>query len=146
LTAAGFHATIQVEKYPVSKSAQLFLVTSLVYLGLGLALHAVAMFDVWLGFNPLSYTSVGATMQTLLIGWLSQAAIALIYERLVPRPRMTAVTWACLNVGLLLTIMGQPALALTGSDLIGGLVAVGGLMQVTGGLLFIYEVIRSLRT
>jgi hypothetical protein len=129
----------------MSKSAQLFLVTALVYLGLGLILHAIAMFDVWLGFNPLAYTSVGATMQALLIGWLSQSTMALLYDRLVKSPRLVTMAWACLNVGLVLTIVGQPGLALTGHDLVGGLVAMGGLMQAAGGLIFVVEVARALR-
>jgi hypothetical protein len=129
----------------MSKSAQLFLVTALVYLGLGLILHAIAMFDVWLGFNPLAYTSVGATMQALLIGWLTQSAMALLYQQLVKSPRMVTMVWACLNVGLVLTIVGQPVLALTGSDLVGGLVAMGGLMQVAGGMTFAIELVQALR-
>jgi hypothetical protein len=129
----------------MSKSAQLFLVTALVYLGLGLILHAIDMFDVWLGFNPLAYTSVGATMQALLIGWLSQSAMALLYDRLVKSPRLVTMAWACLNVGLVLTIVGQPGLALAGHDLVGGLVAMGGLMQAAGGLIFVVEVARALR-
>ena len=56
----------------MSKAARWFLTAALAYLGLGLALNAVAMADVWLGFNPLAYTSVGSTIQALLIGWLSQ--------------------------------------------------------------------------
>jgi hypothetical protein len=130
----------------VSKSAQLFLTTALVYLGLGLVLHAVAMFDVWLGFNPLAYTSVGSTMQTMLIGWLTQSAIALLYDRLLKSPRLVPVVWACLNVGLVLTIVGQPVLALTGNNLAGGLVAMGGLMQLAGGMTFAVEVVRALRS
>ncbi len=129
----------------MSKSAQLFLVTALAYLGLGLVLNVIAMFDVWLGFNPLAYTSVGATMQALLIGWLTQSAMALLYDRLLKSPRLAAVVWACLNVGLVLTMVGQPALALTGNDLIGGLVAMGGLMQLTGGIAFTVEVMRAIR-
>jgi hypothetical protein len=61
----------------VSKAAKLFLVTALVYLGLGLVLHAITMFDVWLGFNPLAYTSMNSTMQMLLVGWLTQSAMGL---------------------------------------------------------------------
>lgn len=129
----------------MSKSAQLFLVTALAYLGLGLILHAIAMFDIWLGFNPLAYTSVGATMQALLIGWLTQSAMALLYQLLVKSPRMVTMVWACLNVGLVLTIVGQPVLALTGNDLVGGLVAMGGLMQVAGGMTFAIELVQALR-
>jgi hypothetical protein len=129
----------------VSRVAKLFLVTALIYLGLGLVLHAIAMFDVWLGFNPLAYTSVSSTMQVLLVGWLTQSAMGLLYDRLVKSARLVAVVWACLNVGLVLTIVGQPVLALTGNDLVGGLVAMGGLMQATGGVTFAIEIVRALR-
>jgi len=129
----------------VSHIARLFLITALVYLGLGLGLHTVAMFDVWLGFNPLAYTSVSSTMQVLLIGWLSQGVMALLYDRLVKSPRLVAMTWACLNVGLVLTIIGQPALALTGSNVVGGLVAMGGLLQAAGGVTFVIEVARAVK-
>ncbi len=129
----------------MSRFAQLFLMTALVYLGLGLVLHAVAMFDVWLGFNPLAYTSVGSTMQVLLVGWLSQSVMALLYDRLVKSPRLVAMTWACLNGGLALTIVGQPALALTGSNVVGGLVAMGGLLQAAGGVMFVAEVARTIK-
>ena len=130
----------------MSKSVQLFLITALVYLALGLLLHAVGMFDVWLGFNPLAYTSVGSTMQMLLIvGWLTKSTMVLLYDRFVESPRLVTVVWACLNVGLVLTIVGQPLLALTGSDLVGGLVAMGGLMQLAGGAAFFIEVTRAMR-
>ncbi len=129
----------------MSKAARLFIITALVYLGLGFVLHAVAMADAWLGFNPLAYTSVGSTMQTLLIGWLSQSVMGLLYDQLVKSPRRVAVTWACLNGGLALTILGQPALALTGNDFIGGLVALGGLLEAGGGITFAVEVLRAIR-
>jgi hypothetical protein len=124
----------------VSKYGQLFVATALVHLGLGLVLHAVSMFDVWLGFNPLAYTPIGATTQALLIGWLSQSVMGLLYDRLVDSPRLAAITWASLNVGLALTIVGQPVLALIGGNLIGGLVAMGGLLQVAAGVTFAFEV------
>ena len=129
----------------MSRSARLFLFTALVYLGLGLVLYVVAMLDVWLGFNPLAYTSLSATMQALLVGWLSQSVMALLYDRLVRPAHLVAVVWACLNVGLALTIVGQPALVWTGSNLIGGLVAMGGLMQAAGGIMFAAEVVWALR-
>ena len=130
----------------MSKSTQLLLITALVYLGLGLLFHAVAMFDVWLGFNPLTYTSMSSTMQMLLIGWLTQSVMAFLYNWLVRSPRLVTMVWACLNVWLVLTVVGQPVLALTGNDLLGGLVAMGGLMQLAGGVAFIVEVTRAMRS
>jgi len=129
----------------VSKAARWFLTTALVYLGLGLALNAAALADVWLGFNPLAYTSVGSTLQALLVGWLSQAVMGLLYDRLIASPRRAAVTWACLNLGLALSILGQPALAWTGAGLLGGLVAVGGLLEFAAGVIFAVEVRQALK-
>ena len=129
----------------MSKAARWFLTTALVYLGLGLALNAAALADVWLGFNPLAYTSVGSTLQALLVGWLSQAVMGLLYDRLIASPRRAAVTWACLNLGLALSILGQPALAWTGAGLLGGLVAVGGLLEFAAGVIFAVEVRQALK-
>ena len=129
----------------MSKAACWFLTTALVYLVLGLALNAAALADVWLGFNPLAYTSVGSTLQALLVGWLSQAVMGLLYDRLVTSPRWASVTWVCLNLGLGLSILGQPALAWTGAGLIGALVAVGGLLAFAAGVTFAAEVGRALK-
>ena len=130
----------------MSKAARWFLTTALVYLGLGLALNAAALADVWLGFNPLAYTSVGSTLQALLVGWLSQAVMGLLYDRLVTSPRWASATWVCLNLGLGLTILGQPALAWTGAGLIGGLVAAGGLLEFAAGVIFAAEVWQALKS
>ena len=130
----------------MSKAARWFLITALVYLGLGLALNAAALADVWLGFNPLAYTSVGSTLQALLVGWLSQAMMGLLYDRLVTSPRLAPVTWVCLNLGLGLAILGQPALAWTGAGLLGGLVAVGGLLEFAAGIIFAVEVWQALKS
>ena len=129
----------------MSKAARWFLTTALVYLGLGLALNAAGLADVWLGFNPLAYTSVGSTLQELLVGWLSQAVMGLLYDRLVTSPRRASETWVCLNLGLGLTILGQPALAWTGAGLLGGLVAVGGLLEFAAGVYFAVEVWQALK-
>jgi hypothetical protein len=85
-------------------------------------------------------------MQALLVGWLTQSVMALLYDRLVKPARLVAVVWACLNVGLALTILGQPVLAFTGNDWVGGLVAMGGLMQAAGGIMFAAEVVWAMRT
>jgi hypothetical protein len=129
----------------LSKAARWFLAIALVYLVLGLALNAAALADVWLGFNPLAYTSVGSTLQALLVGWLSQAVMGLLYDRLVTSPRWAPVTWVCLNLGLGLSILGQPVLAWTGAGLVGGLVAVGGLLEFAAGITFAAEVWRALK-
>ncbi len=62
--------------------ARKFFIAALVYLLLGLLAQLVTLFDLWLGFNPLAYTASAATQQILLLGWLTQLGLALIYERL----------------------------------------------------------------
>jgi hypothetical protein len=44
-----------------------------------------------------------------------------------------------------LAVVGQPVLVLTGNDLVGTLVAVGGLLQMAGGIMFIFEVMRAIK-
>ncbi len=58
-----------------------FFIASLIYLLLGLLAQAIAAVDAWLGFNPLPYTALTATQQLFLLGWLTQLAMALVYER-----------------------------------------------------------------
>jgi len=109
------------------------------YLLLGLVLSAAQLTDMWLGFNPLIYTSTSVIVQVLLVGWLSQAVIGLLYGGTVSPPRAATAAWGCLNLGLVAAIVGQPLLALTGSDLAGGLLAAGGLLQLAGGILSITD-------
>ena len=132
--------------------AKKFFVASLIYFILGLIAQAVIVFDLWLGFNPLAYTTATATQQILLVGWLSQLGLALIYDRwLVPaqsrslltvdsnlRPRLAV--FALFNIGLPLIIIGQPGLALFGGPWLGALAAIGGLMQLFAGMLLLVEV------
>lgn len=132
--------------------AKKFFIASLIYFILGLIAQAVAVFDLWLGFNPLAYTVVIATEQILLIGWLSQLALALIYDRwLTParleslsatasNPKSGLVVFVLFNLGLPLTIIGQPGLALFGGAWIGVLAAFGGLMQLFAGLVLLGQV------
>ena len=118
---------------PMGPITRKFLIAAMIYFLLGLLLQAVALLDVWLGFNPLAYTSVGATEQTILVGWLSQVALALAYDRWLPQPRRGQVVFVLFNLGLPLTILGQPMLAMFGSNWLGLLITVGGLLQLAGG-------------
>lgn len=123
--------------------AKRFLIASLIYFMLGLMAQAVAAFDLWLGFNPLAYTTVIATEQILLVGWLSQVALALIYDRwLGPVKRATSgsVVFILFNLGLPLLIIGQPGLILLGGAWLGALAAFGGLMQLFAGLILLRDV------
>ena len=106
---------------------------------LGLVLLAAQLTDMWLGFNPLIFTSTSVIAQVLLVGWLSQAVIGLLYGGMVASPRAATAAWGCFNLGLVAAIVGQPLLALTGSDLAGGLLAAGGVLQLAGGVLSLVD-------
>lgn len=125
--------------------ARNFLTAAVIYLILGLLLQTMVMLDVWLGFNPLAYTSVGATEQTLLVGWLSQVALALAYDRWLPQPRWGQTVFVLFNLGLPLTILGQPILAMFGLNWLGLLITIGGLLQLVGGGLFAWEMVKIIR-
>ena len=124
--------------------ARRFFIASLVYLILGLLAQTVVVFDAWLGFNPLAFTAANATVQILLIGWLTQLGLALIYDRWLltqnsASTRSTAIL-VLFNLGLLLVVAGQPGLAMWGGSWIGGLASLGAVLQLTAGLLFLWEV------
>jgi len=126
----------------MSSSAKRFFIASLIYFALGLLAQVAAVFDMWLGFNPLAYTTITATQQFLLLGWLTQIALALIYDRwLVNAGRQSALMVLILfNLGLPLTIIGQPGLAIFGLEWIGAAAVFGALLQLLGAIIFIREV------
>jgi hypothetical protein len=136
----------------MSPIAQRFLIASLVYLMLGLLAQTVTVFDLWLGFNPLAYTAVSATMQLLLLGWLTQLGLALVYDRwLRPvreqiisggsprRPGLPMTVFVLFNIGLPLVIIGQPGLMMLGGNWLGAVAAFGALLQLFAGLAFVYD-------
>ena len=157
----------------MSPVAQKFFKASLIYLTLGLVVQAVAVFDVWLGFNPLAYTAITATQQILLLGWLTQLGLALVYdhwlcplqpktmptantihpishipERSLPlgHPKSSGLVFILFNIGLSLVIVGQPGLALFGGSWLGALAALGGLLQFVAGMIFVREAWHMLRS
>jgi len=122
---------------------------ALIYLVLGLLAQAVMVFDVWLGFNPLAYTAITATTQILLLGWLTQLGLALIYERWLgqKKPVMTIfnlpaayLVFILFNLGLPLVLLGQPGLAVFGGAWLGLVAALGAGIQLLAGLILLYDV------
>jgi len=128
----------------MSSIAKKFFIASLIYLILGLLTQVVVVFDVWLGFNPLAFTTVNTTLQILLIGWLTQLGLALTYDRwlLTENSASTCGTaiFLLLNSGLLLVITGQPGIAMWGGNWIGAFAAFGSVLQLVAGFLFLWEV------
>lgn len=158
--------------HPVIESSIVknFFIASLIYLMLGLLAQTVAIFDGWLGFNPLAYTAVTATEQMLLVGWLTQLALAFIYRYWFtplesepgssPKAQLPAspatssrphtafsasiIVFVLFNLGLPCVIIGQPGLALLGGPWLGAVAAFGGVLQLLAGLVFVYEVWQRL--
>lgn len=118
-------------------TAKKFVAASIIYLLLGLTAQAAAAFDVWLGFNPLAYTTVTAVTQLLLLGWLTQIALALVYGRwLTPFTDDGAGRWVFIlfNLGLPLVIIGQPGVSIFTGPWIGAAAALGALLQLAAGV------------
>ena len=119
-------------------TARKFFTMALIYLALGLLAQAITVFDVWLGFNPLAYTALTVAQQTLFLGWLTQLGLALVYDRWLSAPAKSAlIVFALFNIGLPMVIISQPGLALFGGPWLGAVAAVGGLLQLLAGLVFV---------
>lgn len=133
-----------------------FLIAALIYLALGLLAQAISVLDVWLGFNPLAYTAIAATQQLFLLGWLTQVALALIYDRWlqrleiedsVPIENRKSSLWVFVlfNIGLPLVVAAQPGLALFGGTWLGPVAAGGAMLQLIAGLLFVKQAWSTLK-
>ena len=128
----------------MSLIVQKFLTAAITYFVVGLLLQVVVLADVWWGFNPLAYTSVGITEQALFFGWLSQVVLALVYDRWLPTPQFGLLIYRLFNFGLPLTILGQPILTLTGANWLGLLIVIGGILQLIAGGLVVWEIRQRL--
>lgn len=140
----------------MSPIARRFLIAALMYLVLGLLAQLVTIFDVWLGFNPLAYTAIAATTQIFLLGWLTQLGLALVYDRWLepkqpkilpssPASLASTLVFSLFNLGLPLTLLGQPGVALWGGTWLGALATLGGGLQLLAGLLFVGQVWSALK-
>ena len=126
----------------MNSTVKKFFVASLIYFVLGLLAQTLAVLDVWLGLNPFAYTAVTATEQIFLVGWLTQLALALIYDRWLPGASYGTVVFVLLNLGLPLVIVGQPGVAVWGGVWIGVLAGLGALLQLFAGIIFVWEAWR----
>jgi len=86
-----------------------------------------------------------STVNKFLTAAIIYFFLALVYRHWMPRPRYGQWVFILFNLGLPLAIIGQPALALLGFNWLGGLVALGGLLQLVAGSFFAWEVAGLLR-
>jgi hypothetical protein len=119
--------------------ARLFIKTALVYLVAGLFLGSLLSLDTWLGLSPVIYPWRQAFLHILLVGWCSQFMIGLAYWKLWAKaPGKTAwLVYGGLNAGLILRLVAEPLYAFRGGELLGVLVALSGLLQLAGALIFV---------
>jgi hypothetical protein len=143
----------------ISPPARRFLTMAAFYFVLGLLLQALNLFDAWLGFNPFAITTGNASRQVWLVGWTSQLGLALIYDRWLPSATKARPVFWLLNLGLLLSLAGQPGWILILRLLAGQLTqlvnllgqvlgfgsSVGGLLQLAAGGLFAWELGQAIR-
>lgn len=139
----------------MSPTARRFLIASLMYLVLGLLAQLVTIFDVWLGFNPLAYTAIGATSQIFILGWLTQVSLALVYDRWLESQETPPVSilpfsspnliFILFNLGFPLVLLGQPGMVLLGGAWVGMLAVLGGTLQLLAGLVFASQIWRRLK-
>jgi hypothetical protein len=149
----------------MTSTVKSFLVASFIYLLLGLVGQAVTVLDAWFGFNPLAYTATTAILQILLVGWLTQAALALIYDRWLVPPEaveMSATSepgaashrtvvaqgqlvFILFNLGLPLVIIGRPGLTIFGGPWLAGGAVLGALLQLLAVGIFLRQAWQVLR-
>jgi ribulose kinase len=95
---------------------------------------------------------VSATMQLLLLGWLTQLGLALVYncwlmpvrEQIISggstrRSGLPMIVFVLFNIGLPLVIVAQPGLIMLGGNWLGAVAAFGALLQLFAGLAFVYD-------
>lgn len=119
--------------------AKCFFISALIYFVLGLLAQVIAVLDVSLGFNPLAYTAITATEQIFFVGWLSQIALAVIYDRWLSFAKYGKAVFVLFNIGLPLTLVGQPGIAVWGGNWVGFMAGVGALLQLAAGIIFMWD-------
>ena len=122
--------------------------TSLIQLFAGLSLGGLLLANAGLG-SPLAVPPLGAVHAHLVfVGWLLQFAIGIAYW-LLPRRRTPAsplayservafTGYVLLNVGLIVRVIVEPAIAL-GNASLGGFLLLSALFQTGAGAIFVAQ-------
>lgn len=127
------------------KITRLYVKTSLLYLVAGLVLAAVLAFTSIVEL-PLALQAAGPVYFHLyLVGWVTQLIMGIVFwmfpKQSKERPRgsegLAVVTYALLNVGLILRVVGEPAAAVSASPVWQWALVASALLQWLAGLCFV---------
>lgn len=124
---------------------RLFVKTSLVYLVTALLLALVFALGQATTLPPLLAATGPVYFHLFLVGWVTQLIMGIVfwmfpkYSREHPRgsERLALATYALLNAGLLLRVVGEPARAVDPAPLWGWLLAASALLQWLAGAGFV---------
>lgn len=120
------------------KSALIYFIAALV---IGVVLLAQPVFNLPLAVLTLS----PVYFHLLLVGWVTQLIFGVVYwmfpkySAAQPRgnERLGWATYGLLNLGLVLRLIGEPWVALTGDKRLGWLLAGSALLQLLAGWVFV---------
>ncbi|MBI2265681.1 MAG: hypothetical protein HYU64_10990 [Armatimonadetes bacterium] len=130
---------------------RLFVKTSMVYFILGVLIGGGGMILRGLTGQALSYHWVLIHTHFLTVGWITQMIMGValwMFPRYHKPPYKAVTVWwiyGLMNGGLLLRALSEPATFSPGSPL-GILLAVSGLAQILGVILFILSLWRRVST
>jgi hypothetical protein len=122
-----------------------FIKTSLVYLIAALALGMAETAQVPLGF-PAGLAAAGPVyVHLLVVGWITQMIFGVAYwmfpkySKESPRgsDRLATASYVCLNAGLLMRVLGEPAHTLHPTASLGWALALSAVLQWLGGTAFV---------
>ncbi len=120
------------------KSGLVYFIAALV---MGVVLLAQPVFDLPLAVMALS----PVYFHLLMVGWVTQLIFGVVYwmfpkySTAQPRgnERLGWATYWLLNVGLVLRLIGEPWVALTGNKVAGWTLAVSAILQLVAGWAFV---------
>ena len=124
---------------------RLYVKTSLVYLVAALLLALVMASGQVVALPPLLRSAGPAYVHLFLVGWVTQLIMGIVFwmfpkwsrERPRGNERLAAAVYVLLNVGLVLRVVSEPALAVSPAALWGWLVALSALLQWLAGIGFV---------
>lgn len=120
------------------KSAMIYLVAALL-LGFVLAMRPLVSLPAFIGLLGPAY------FHLFLVGWVTQMIFGVIYWMFPivtrERPRGNVylgwATYICLNIGLLLRVVGEPVVSLAKNTALGWLLVLSAVLQWLAAVLFV---------